>query len=57
MQGQQADRDRRRPLEPPLFANGKVYVGSLDGNLYAIDPTSGKEDVALRRRQGIVTQA
>ena len=40
----------------PLFANGKVYVGSLDGNLYAIDPTSGKEEWRFSTGKGIVSK-
>jgi outer membrane protein assembly factor BamB len=40
----------------PLFANGKVYVGSLDGNLYAIDPTSGNEEWRFSTGKGIVSK-
>ena len=40
----------------PLFANGKVYVGSLDGNLYAVDPTSGKEQWRFNAGKGIVSK-
>jgi eukaryotic-like serine/threonine-protein kinase len=40
----------------PLFANGKVYVGSLDGNLYAIDPATGKEAWRFATGKGIVTK-
>jgi len=40
----------------PLFANGKVYVGSIDGNLYAIDPTSGNETWRFSAGKGIVSK-
>jgi outer membrane protein assembly factor BamB len=40
----------------PLFANGKVFVGSLDGNLYAIDPTSGREEWRFSTGKGIVSK-
>jgi len=39
----------------PLFENGKVYVASLDGNLYALDPRSGEEQWRFSAGKGIVT--
>lgn len=29
------------PVSSPMFVEGKVYVGSLDGNLYCLDANSG----------------
>jgi outer membrane protein assembly factor BamB len=29
---------------PPMMADGTVYVGSGDGNLYAVDTASGEEE-------------
>jgi outer membrane protein assembly factor BamB len=40
----------------PLFANGKVYVGSLDGNLYAVDPSTGNEEWRFSTGKGVVTR-
>jgi outer membrane protein assembly factor BamB len=40
----------------PLLANGKVYVGSTDGNLYAIDPTSGKEEWRFNTGKAIASK-
>ncbi len=37
----------------PAVSNGFVYVGSLDGNLYAIDALTGKEKWQFRTR-GVV---
>jgi outer membrane protein assembly factor BamB len=40
----------------PLLANGKVYVNSLDGNVYAVDPTSGSQEWRFATGGGVVTR-
>jgi len=40
----------------PLFANGRVFVASLDGNLYAVDPSDGKEVWRFSGNKGLVAK-
>ena len=40
----------------PVLANGRIYVASLDGNLYAVDPTSGKEEWSYSSGAGLVAR-
>jgi len=40
----------------PVLANGRTFVASLDGNLYAVDPTSGKEQWRYSSGAGLVAR-
>ena len=40
----------------PQFANGRVYVASLDGNLYAVDATTGKEAWRFSGSRGLASK-
>jgi PQQ-like domain len=35
----------------PALANGVVYIGSWDGNVYALNAETGRQTVELRHRQ------
>jgi outer membrane protein assembly factor BamB len=42
-------------LTSPVIAGGVVYIGSLDGHLYAIDQASGKEKWNFKSQRGIAS--
>ena len=41
----------------PVVADGKVYIGSLDGNLYAVDLADGKEKWRFHTELGFAASA